>query len=256
MPAAPRDMGARSTPDALGVFTIGLAQNLALQVAKDVREYGLHSSAQLVLTAPLAIAVVACHRRPMECTPLLALCAAALLVLAVHGSQSNHVVLEALIAASVLLTAFEPRRTSGRVDGGGDGSNDPVARRAAWSARLGASVRALLGALYAVSGFAKLNDGFFDTSTSCAVLLAAPVLGDRLPASPLVRAAMPTCATAFELFFPLVLLYYHRAASQHARRCRLLLRACVLVGAAFHVLIALPPPPLSVYPFSMLMAPM
>ena len=66
MHATPRAARARSAPDALAVFAVAFAQNLALQVAKDVREYGPRRSAHLLLTAPLAIAVIACHRNPAD----------------------------------------------------------------------------------------------------------------------------------------------------------------------------------------------
>ena len=36
---------------------------------------------------------------------------------------------------------------------------------------------------------------------------------------------------------------------------RMIMRVCAVTGAGFHAVISLPPPPMSVYPFSMLMAP-
>ena len=83
--------------DALGVFTLLYGQCLMLQVIKDAQMY--RAPADCAPTFLLAAAIAWSHLSSSEAAILL-LAASALLVLALHGSQSNHVLLEALMRAS------------------------------------------------------------------------------------------------------------------------------------------------------------
>ena len=240
--------------DELHVFAIALAHCLALQVIKDLQT--ITSIAHLLPTFLLATAIAWCHVASSEYA-LLSLATSALLVLGMNGSQSNHVVLEAIVVLAVLITA--PRM----VQFGIGESRHAVAtarRRSEWAGRLAFSLRVLLGVLYAMTGFAKLNDAWHDPQVSCCVQMfvafAATFADVRLLPPPLLKL-LPYGATAFELGFPLVLLGVHLHLEPHGRRsmARAVLRGLTVSGAAFHVVIALPPPPMSVYPFSMLMAP-
>jgi hypothetical protein len=85
--------------------------------------------------------------------------------------------------------------------------------------------------------------------------MGGPDLPGTVPAKFLEM--MPYGATAFELGFPVVLLASLAAAGGAGGSAgRIAVRALAISGALFHVFIALPPPPMSVYPFSMIMAPM
>ena len=243
----------RTKLDALSVFTILFAQCLTLQVAKDVQSHAL-TSWRILPTLALALAIVRAHLAPTSDHALVALAASGAVVLCVNGSQSNHVLLELAIAGAVLLCApaslpvspsSSPRTTRLKV-------------RRAFASRVSLSMRVALGILYLTTGFAKLNDDWHDPSVSCCVqMLVGALAGLGLSPSAvaaaapaLSRAAAPYAATAFELGFPVVLVL--------ARSTRTVtpIRILTISGAIFHVFIALPPPPMSVYPFSMIMAPM
>ena len=243
----------RTKLDALSVFTILFAQCLTLQVAKDVQSHAL-TSWRILPTLALALAIVRAHLAPTSDHALVALAASGAVVLCVNGSQSNHVLLELAIAGAVLLCApaslpvspsSSPRTTRLKV-------------RRAFASRVSLSMRVALGILYLTTGFAKLNDDWHDPSVSCCVqMLVGALAGLGLSPSAVaaaapapLRAAAPYAATAFELGFPVVLVL--------ARSTRTVtpIRILTISGAIFHVFIALPPPPMSVYPFSMIMAPM
>mmetsp|Transcript_6965 Transcript_6965/g.21223 ORF Transcript_6965/g.21223 Transcript_6965/m.21223 type:complete len:496 (-) Transcript_6965:441-1928(-) len=150
------------------------------------------------------------------------LAASGLWYLAMRGSSSNHVVLEGVLCVAVL---------EARLRGG------------SFEARLQAAARGLLGALYLVTFVAKMNSGFTARRSSCASLFAAVATADfSLPdwafdVAPILallgECALGIACWAMADFFPLT-----------------------LVGAAFHVGLTMPKPPFSVYPFSMMMAPL
>ena len=260
--------------DALSVYTLVLAQCLALQVVKDAQTLTWHvtGARRALPTVALALAVLRAHARPGDTRSTLALATAGLLALTVNGSQSNHVLLELALCAATLLAA--PAGCFSRAE-----ARRGAARRA-FSRNLTDSTRALLAALYLCTGFAKLNDDWHDPNQSCCVQMfvgalagcgLAPATAAALaPAA--ARKLMPFGATAFELAFGFALaLGLARRAIHHARgpgdrtdgdetvasveRDPAHARTLAVFGAAFHALIALPPPPMSVYPFSMLMAP-
>ena len=260
--------------DALSVYTVVLAQCLALQVVKDAQTLTWHITGawRTLPTVALALAVFRAHARPGDTRSTLALAAAGLLALTVNGSQSNHVLLELALCAATLLAAP-----------GGSFSRSEARRgaaRRAFSSNLTDSTRALLAVLYLSTGFAKLNDDWHDPKQSCCVQMFVGALAGcgvapetaaaLLP--PFARTLAPVGATAFELAFGVALsfeLFVRRvrgrgrsvssssavSSTEDASSDSRTTRAFAILGVAFHVLIALPPPPMSVYPFSMLMAP-
>jgi hypothetical protein len=102
----------------------------------------------------------------------------------------------------------------------------------------------------------KLNSDFFDPTHSCASLYVSGALSS-LPevifqfnglhqiCVLLVKLA-PYVAVTFELGMPILLLW---SSSDKAHRI------VILAGSFFHAILALPPSPLSVYPFSAIMVP-
>ncbi len=261
------------SPDILRLFTLIYAQNLLLQLIKDIQVYGLSSYSPLPYLLPpclpppstllLAITIAHAHYSSSEFA-LLSLSSSALLVLGLHGSQSNHVVLEVLITLSIVLTAPLPLSFTTS----SSSSSSPFlssSKRTLWSTRLTLSMRAILITLYLITAFAKLNNGWHDPSHSCCVHMFIGVVGHFLSSDlvrripPTLLSIMPYFATLFELGFPptllLALRYKHQRAGAGGAAGTLPLRCLTIAGSAFHVLIALPPPPISVYPFSMLMLP-
>jgi len=112
--------------DALSVYTLVLAQCLALQVVKDAQTLTWHVAGawRALPTVALALAVFRAHARPGDTRSTLALAAAGLLALTVNGSQSNHVLLELALCAATLLAApggsfsnLEARRGAARRGG-------------------------------------------------------------------------------------------------------------------------------------------
>lgn len=258
--------------DALCVYTLVLAQCLALQVVKDAQTLTWHVTGawRALPTVALALAVLRAHARPGDTRSALALAAAGLLALTVNGSQSNHVLLELALCAATLLAA--PGGCFSRSEARRDAS------RRAFSSALTDSTRALLAVLYLSTGFAKLNDDWHDPKQSCCVqMFVGALAGCGL--SPATAAAlapaqsrelMPVGATAFELAFGIALVrdIFNNGWAARERRLEardgytdyfdtdsVTTRTFAILGGAFHALIALPPPPMSVYPFSMLMAP-
>ena len=252
-----------STTDGLSVFTVMLAHCLALQVVKDVTGAAPRSVAGTCATGALAVTIVSAHARPGSDGALVALAVAGMFALGVNGSQSNHVLLELAIAGAVLVSApwgalmndLLGGRGKGGEGGGVDRGRNGKRRRDAFSRRVTRAMRAALAVLYAMTGFAKLNDAWHDPSTSCCVQMYVGALTAwGVPAThatlfhPAALRAMPYAATAFELGFPVALL----ASTPGSLGAR----GLAMAGGLFHVFIALPPPPMSVYPFSMIMAPM
>ena len=246
----------------LQAFTVAFSHCLALQVAKDIQVFGL--SPPPLSTALVAVAIVAAHISTHDAV-LVGLAASGLLVLLLHGSQSNHVLLEVAVALAVLLTVPVDTVIRRQPPSHPAPPGAAVARamgRRAWSTRLTLAMRAILVVLFACTGFAKLNDDWHNPRLSCCVqMFVGSIAGvvDVAWVPPLALRALPFAATGFELAFPLALLYAMRIERSGVERLRRravwLLRTLATLGAAFHIVTALPPPPISVYPFSMLMAP-
>ena len=247
----------RARFDALSVFTLLFSHCLSLQVAKDAQTLPSLLAPRAVPTLALALAIARAHVAPSEDASLLYLALSGALVLLLNGSHSNHVLLELAVAFAILASAVaSPRRATLSLLDPRPGTRGAL--RDAFAANLERAVGLVLGVLYLTTGVAKLNDAWHDPSVSCCAhmlvgALSGPAIGlapshiAHLRAAGLLRVA-PAGAALFELAFPALL----RLSRRHVAT----LRALVLAGAAFHVLIALPPPPMSAYPFSMLMAPM
>ena len=252
------------------MFSVTLAHCLALQVLKDARSLpslGPSTAWRWTPTALLALSVARVHAAPRSTDALVALAMNGIITLACNGSQSNHVLLELAMCAAVLLCA--PSVTSGRRRASST-EMDPSRARRAFSRRLTFSTRAALCVLYATTGFAKLNDDWHDPNVSCCVqMLVGALSGMGLDARHVsvvaperLRAFIPYAATAFELGFPLLCvtstcrIFGGRGFCHVDGGAPTTVRLLTAVGASFHALIAMPPPPMSVYPFSMIMAPM
>ena len=160
--------------DPIPAFTLTLSHCLALQVAKDVQVFGLSQPPTLLL----AMAIVAAHMASHDVV-LLALAVSGMLVLLLHGSQSNHVLLEAAVMLAVLLTApidvlklplhWPQQFVKVPLPASTARNGHALEQRRAWSLRLTLAMRGILIVLYACTGFAKLNDDWHDPHVSCCV---------------------------------------------------------------------------------------
>lgn len=147
------------------------------------------------ITTLLVVGIVRCLRGDRKSLALIGL-----IYLALRGSSSNHVVLLGIVCIAVL-------------EGGGS--------------------RALLAALYFVTGIAKLNSGWFDDD-SCATLYASQF--GRFPLAPWA-AVLGEFGLSYAFWVGPT-------------------RGVMCMAFLFHVPLAIVKPPMSVYPFSMLVAPM
>ena len=212
----------------LDLFLGLYVQVWCLQLLKERARGALLTPCVLALAAAVAFAGAALVRRRHKHEARKAVAAAGLYYLVRRGSSSNHVLLQALLAVAVL------------------------------EARDGAALRAygrqLLGALYGTTALAKLNDGWVDARGSCVALIAAAGFHEiGLPPPPrAVFAAQPYVGIVAEV--ALAVAFALRSAGRLGSRRWTI--ALAIAGGAFHVLLAAPRPPLSVYPFSALMAPL
>mmetsp|Transcript_38349 Transcript_38349/g.81280 ORF Transcript_38349/g.81280 Transcript_38349/m.81280 type:complete len:603 (-) Transcript_38349:778-2586(-) len=221
--------------DALGVFTALWAQVMSLQVVK------LYVATQkLTGNRPIAFAWLmlmsfgccAAALFPHRSEALLALCGISVPVLFFTGSQSNHVFMEMAVCIAIL-GSFSRRRSR-------------------WQAKCTSAVRLFLVALYFVTGVHKLNADWHEAEWSC----CNHMLGGILALKPLrfltelVPLSLgPTFTAVTELGLPFLLL-----APQHVTGRTF--RVATVWASAFHLPICMMLPPMSVYPFSLLMAPL
>lgn len=220
-------MGHEAPTDALGVFTFFWAQVMVPQVVKlalPLRARNLGADFFWLAWQALAcfLAMVFHHRA----WATLHLVGASIVVLWWTGSQSNHVFMDMAVCFAVLLTFSQ--------------------RRDVWREQATQSVRYFMTALYLVTTLHKLNTDWTNPQHSCCTLmlggvLALPPLRWALPLVPW-RVA-PIAAIATELLLPLMIA---------ARFDRL----AVMLGCMFHLVICQMLSPMSVYPFSLLMAPL
>jgi len=149
-----------------------------------------------------------------------------LTVLWFTGSQSNHVFMDMAICVSVLVSFS--------------------ADRARWQTKAASAMRSFLVVLYSVTALHKMNVDWQDPKYSCSSLMLAGVfaLAPLRPLLPWVPVELaPRTATVIELMLPLLV---------WLGTCD---RLTIILGSAFHALICQMLSPMSVYPFSMLMAP-
>ena len=236
--------------DALTIFTF-LWSNIA--ILQCVKHY--HSIKLLMLSAVpihniflfslLVTSVMYSLAQPQRSSALIFLCSSHIISLIYHGSQSNHVVMAIIIASAVIL----------------DYSSD----RLVWQKRLSGTTFMILVVLYLVSFTHKLNENWFDHSVSCASLFASGFLSMwiSLPtglstslahkfADFIIRTA-PKQAALIEILLPFLLILWRLSCKSISFK---IFRVLIVIGALFHLIICLPLPPLSVYPFSMVMVPM
>lgn len=219
--------------DAVGVFTWMWAQAMVLQVVKLAisasKSPNPLSVEALFWPLTMASATLAGVLWPLRGWVSVYLCLVSLVVLWSTGSQSNHVFMDMVVCMAVLFT-FSPDR-----------------RR--WVGQATHAVRLFLVVLYLVTGLHKMNADWGRAEVSCCTLmlvgiLALPPLRWALPMLPL--SAAPHAATVVELGLPLLLLAGGPAAS----------RVAAVLGCGFHLAICQMLSPMSVYPFSVLMAPL
>ena len=236
--------------DALTIFTFLWSNICVLQCVKhyhSVKEHIFSSvlSIDVFLFFLLVVSVVCAMVQPNRSSSLLFLCSSHIISLLHHGSQSNHVVMALITASAVLL----------------DYSTD----RAVWQQRLSGTIYLILVILYLVSWTHKLNENWFDSTISCASLFASGFLSIwiSLPtelnstfahhiAETVIRTA-PTMAAIVEFTLPTLLILWRSTTFTTSRT---IFRVLIVVAASFHLMICLPLPPMSVYPFSMVMVPM
>lgn len=191
----------------------------------------------------LLISVIFATLQPHRSSSLVSLCFSHVLSLVHHGSQSNHVIMAIIIASSVLLAYSEDRPT--------------------WQKKLSGSTYLILIVLYLVSWTHKLNESWFDRNFSCASLFASGVLSMIIPV-PLapgsssafvdfVVATAPIQAVFIEIFLPTLLIAWRFVDKISSG---IIFRIIMVTGGIFHLMICLPLPPMSAYPFSMVMVPM
>ncbi|CAK9035643.1 Uncharacterized protein SCF082_LOCUS21377 [Durusdinium trenchii] len=156
------------------------------------------------------------------------------LYLLFHGSRSNHIMQDLIVNLAILVAAA--------------GRN--------FENSLCAAMQWYLVVLYFISALHKLNSDWFDPHVSCASSVTGTLLAQYVPSmvpagsqlSQVALASAPHAAAVFEVLLPGLLTVAppgRSAAWQGA--C---IRLAVVLGAIFHLMLALPLPPASFYPFS------
>ena len=242
-------MESKSSVRALNFFTVTWSNIAVLQC---VKQY--HSLKGQIFTATLTldlflfyflfISILYSTLQPQRSSALISLCFSHLLSLVHHGSQSNHVIMAIVIASAVLL-AYS-------VD------------RSIWQKRLACSLYFILIVLYFVSWTHKMNENWFDRNYSCASLFASGFLSMWIPLprdatasiSPLADLVIQTApyqALLIEIALPTMLIMWR---TMNTSTSTMIFPVLMVIAALFHLVICLPLPPMSVYPFSMVMVPM
>lgn len=215
-----------------GLFNWAFSQFACLQICKSLKH--LSASKVPILIALMSSAGFVQFLDPDSYAAPTVMYFSFLLLSIMDGSLSNHVVVSCALVLLVLST---------------DRSN---IRKAA---------TLFTALLYLLTGIHKLNSGFFDPSHSCASLYVSGVFS-TLPESLLgleklvkvVRFLVgiaPYGAVLFELGMPGLLILFSLVFPSD----RWLYRT-ILIGCFFHAILALPPSPLSVYPFTAIMVPL
>ena len=198
----------------------------------------------IVLFLFLASALAFSTFRPHHSSSLFALSIAHISSLVLQGSQSNHVITATTISLAVLLN-YSPDRDI-------------------WKKKLSGFSLALLILLYTVPGIHKMNYDWFDHRVSCASLFTSGFFSMWVPIpsnhhtlsyhfiDQFIKTA-PHQAVILEVGLPLLLTLCTIAPSHISSLC---FKITVFIAAVFHLMICIPLPPLSVYPFSMVMVPL
>lgn len=236
--------------DGLTFFTFLWSNIAVLQCVKHYHSLKQHG----FLNAPvfdilffllLIAAVTSSMLIPHRSLALVSLCLTHILSLVYHGSQSNHVIMAIITATAVLLSYSDDR--------------------AIWHQRLSSSAYLILIVLYFVSWTHKLNENWFDRDYSCASLFASGFLSMWMSAptsnsdslttkfADLIIQTAPQQAVFIEIALPSLLIVWGKSGKETKG---LLFKIVMVTGALFHLVICLPLPPMSVYPFSMVMVPL
>ena len=239
-----------SSFDGLAFFTFLWSNIAVLQCVKHYHSLKQHG----FLNAPmfdilffllLIAAVISSTVIPHRSSALVSLCLTHILSLVYHGSQSNHVIMAIITATAVLLSYSDDR--------------------AIWHQRLSSSAYLILIVLYFVSWTHKLNENWFDRNYSCASLFASGFLSMWMPAptsssdslttkfADLIIQTAPQQAVFIEIALPSLLIAWGKSGRETRG---FLFKIVMVTGALFHLVICLPLPPMSVYPFSMVMVPL
>uniref|UniRef100_A0A7S1WRR3 Uncharacterized protein n=1 Tax=Alexandrium catenella TaxID=2925 RepID=A0A7S1WRR3_ALECA len=226
--------------DALGLFTWLWAQVMLLQVAKlthplradgapHLSDLGLLGALSLCIwPAVMGLSCLLAFLVPARAWSTLQLVLVSLTVLWFTGSFSNHVFMDMAVCVAVLVTF----------------SRD----RARWVGQAAAAIRAFLIALYFVTALHKMNSDWGKPRNSCCTLFVGGILAlgplrGLQPLAHLVMDIAPRLATATELGLPALLLWKRFD------------RVTAVFGSVFHLAICQMLSPMSVFPFSLLMAP-
>lgn len=236
--------------DALTIFTFLWSNIAVLQCVKQF--HSLKQRAPTAVSLPdtflfflLAASIIYSATQPHRSLALVFLCSSHIISLVYFGSQSNHVIMAIVIASAVLI----------------DYSSD----RIIWQKRLSGTTYMIMVILYLVSFTHKLNEDWFNHTISCASLFASGFLSMwiSLPtdlntsfsyqfADLIIRTA-PKQAVTIEIALPTLLILWRISTKKISST---IFSIMIITGALFHLIICLPLPPLSVYPFSMVMVPM
>lgn len=231
--------GSGATCAALVAFTFLWGQLQAAHMLKDLHWQWEH----LQLLPVLALTCVLPAVLSPQTSFALPMCAwSSLVYLLVHGSRSNHIVLDLLVNLAVITTSF------------------PATPWKSMSFhRIALVVHRELWVLYLITAVHKLNYDWFDPSVSCASSVTGILLAQYIPSAFPANSAMtssvlqgaPYAAVLLEFALPGLLIVSGPPGLEHRSTLSRLVRPIVVIlGVAFHLSLALPLPPASFYPFS------
>jgi len=184
--------------------------------------------------------------------PLVLLAAASVTYLLLYGSQSNHILIDVFLNASIVL-AGAPALLRGHKD-----QAFPV---------IVTVLRVQTVCLYGIATLHKLNAAWFDPTVSCASQVMGMVMQQQLPSLFPPTAAHTRFLLMVNPYFAMVVEVLLVVAfalpislddPDHGRVSvlRRFKRLVATVGIGMHVYLALPLPPSSFYPFSVIMVPL
>ena len=224
------------------IFHLVFSQFTILQIIKSTRQIGAMPKPILLALLVVSFFWIQLFRGSKSVFATITMYSSFIALSLIDGSLSNHVVTSCCLAL-IVLSSFNSEQKI-------------------WETQTRRAVISFTAVLYFVTGLHKLNDAFFDPHHSCASLYVsgtASWIPEKILQLEIVHACIsllvktaPIVAVMFELGMPLPLvlsLYWDT-------REKLVIRTTIFIGAVFHAILALPPSPLSVYPFSAIMVPM
>ena len=189
----------------------------------------------------LLISIISAIFLPNRSIVLLSLSLSHLLSLLIQGSYSNHVIVASIICTSILLT-YDTNRHK-------------------WLSQLSSNIYFLLIILYVIPGIDKLNTDWFSPQYSCSTLFTSGFLSMLLPIPTTTNSYnylfirfmldyAPYFAIVLEFGLPLLLiLWRYTSCTTYTTVNTILYKILIIIAALFHLMICLPLPPLSAYPF-------